>query len=223
MLHEMEGKNMPKLFFLMILCLFSVSAFAAFISSNLVNDPDLPTANLYSSGPGDSAPANLSSSTDAIFGQYSLRVQSGTIANGGGTLGGMVKSMPSLIAGKRYSFMYWAKALTTPFSQTFSFQSGGGDSNNMSHSVTLNQNWQEYSYTVVLDAAKPVFYTWAHQIGGVYLIDNIRVYEVSADVPIGLAVNTPEPCTLLFLFLGCFMAVAAKTLSRSSIFCLISK
>lgn len=204
---------MKTIFFLLLF--YTVSASAAFLSVDLINDPDLPVANLYSSGPGDPAPANLSSSTDAIWGQYSLRVQGGTLANGGGTLGGMVKSMPTLIAGKRYSFMYWAKALTTPFSEYFSFQSGGGDTNNMCHGIPVIQEWREYSYTVVLDVAKPVFYTWANLSGAVLLIDNIRVYEVSNDTPLGLSVNTiPEPGTIVFFFMGFLAYITFRLFAR---------
>ena len=178
---------MKKIFPFFFLLLFSSFTFAAYISGDLINDPDLPSANLYSAG--GTTPANISASTDAILGEYSLRVQAGTILNGGGTYGGICKAMPSLTAGKIYTFIYWAKALNSTFSEYFSFQSGSGDQNNMSHAAPLSLEWREYSYTVLLNIAKPVFYAYPSAGGATILIDNIRVYEVSSDTPTGLFIN----------------------------------
>ena len=159
------------------------------IGSDIINDPDTPSAGLYSSGSGDSQPANLSSNTDAAVGDYSLRVQSGTVRNGGGTFGGFAKSIPTMEVGKRYSIVYWAKALTAPFTQTFSIQNGSGDTNNLSHSVSLTNEWQEFTYTNVLNIYKYIMYSWGDN-GSVMLIDNIRIFEVSDDTPSGLQITS---------------------------------
>ncbi len=198
-----------------ILSFLCVSLWAVPLTGDLIGDGDLPSANLYSSGGGDSAPANLSTSTDAALGLYSLRVQAGTVINGGGTLGGICKALPTMTANKRYTFTYWAKALTTPFTLHFSFQSGNGDENSLSHNVTLSNEWQEYSFTAVLNVARPVFYTWPDRVGATYLIDSIRLYEVSTDTLTGFIVcpPVPEPYSILLIALGLTMlGLRRKTL-----------
>lgn len=200
-----------KIFILFPLLLLLPSLCAVMISGDLMGDGDLPTANLYSSGSGDPAPAYLSTSTDAIFGSYSLRVQAGTRINGGGTLGGIAKGMPALTAGKRYMFTYYAKSLTGPQSQYLSFQNGNGDSNSLSHGVTFTTQWAEYSYTTVLNVPKSTLYMWPTSAAGtVFLIDNIRIYEVSEDIPLGLEVNVPEPASVLLLGMAAILLLYRK-------------
>ncbi|MBN8604209.1 MAG: cadherin domain-containing protein, partial [Planctomycetes bacterium] len=113
-------------------------------------------------------------------GKAALVVTTGSTPNGGSTYGGVsiTTNTAQYQVGETYRISYWARAATGTTTVTFSNQNGGGDTNNLSHSQTLDSNWQFFERTVTLDAAKANLYIWGNEASKTFAIDNLRIEKL---------------------------------------------
>jgi hypothetical protein len=159
--------------------------------ADLLQDGDLMPAYVYNSGPGDTSPAAISTSTDvpnSSFGSQSRQVKTGTVMNGGYTYGGSYRVIDAtrMQAGRRYMMSYYIKSLSPgSYMVRMSNQNGNGDENTMTHSVYVTQSWQYIQHVFTLDAPKYNLYQYAHDAcwtvapaNKTYLIDGMRIEPV---------------------------------------------
>lgn len=103
--------------------------------------------------------------------------------HGGGNYGGIARSI-TMTAGITYTISYYARSLSGDMLLHSNFQSGTGDSNNMSHIRVINSQWALYTHTVTLNIAKPTMYFWnANLPSGIFQITNIQIEEKAYNTP----------------------------------------
>ncbi|MEK9149380.1 MAG: LamG-like jellyroll fold domain-containing protein, partial [Candidatus Desantisbacteria bacterium] len=88
-----------------------------------------------------------------------------------------VMPMPTMTVGRTYRWSYWAKGGTST-SLAWSVQNGGGDENNMTHSVTLTSDWQKFTHVATLNIVKNSAYMYASGFSKDLYIDDLEIEEV---------------------------------------------
>jgi hypothetical protein len=94
---------------------------------------------------------------------------------GSGNYGGIYQGV-SMTAGVTYTISYYARSLSGSMTLKFSFQSGAGDENNMSHSNTLTSEWTKFTYTATLNVARGVMYVWNQNVvSGIFELTDVQI------------------------------------------------
>lgn len=92
-----------------------------------------------------------------------------------GNYGGIFQGV-SMTAGVTYTISYYARSLSGSMTLKFSFQSGAGDENNMSHSNTLTSEWTKFTYTATLNVARGIMFVWNQNVvSGVFELTDVQI------------------------------------------------
>ena len=152
-----------------------------------------PTTNIVSNGDfsnGLTNWSNYSSVTTSVVTRYDVpgylnraktvqRIATLTSPHGGGNYGGTLNSI-SMTSGLVYTVSYTARSLSGNMTMAVNFQSGSGDSNNLSHSNTITGSWQRFSYSVTLDTSKPLMFFWNQNVpSGIFELTDVQVEQKS--------------------------------------------
>lgn len=114
------------------------------------------------------------------IGKSYLNCKSQSTLGPGGNYGGIITYV-STTTGVTYTISYWARSLSGSLGLKFSFQTGSGDENNLSHSQILTSEWVKYSHTATLNIAKGTLFIWNSNISnGIFEITNIQLEAKSS-------------------------------------------
>ncbi len=162
-------------------------------AANLKSYKGEPTTNIISNGDFSNGTTSWSTyaSPISVVTRYDvpsalnmaktvLRCDTLSTAHGGGNYGGASYNV-SMTSGLVYTVSYYARSLSGNMNLVFNFQSGSGDSNNLSHSNTITSSWQKFSYSATLNTAKPIMYIWNQNVAsGIFEITEIQVEQKSS-------------------------------------------
>lgn len=152
-----------------------------------------PTTNIISNGDfsnGLTDWTNYTAVTTSVVTRYDVpgylnqpktvaRVVSPGTVQGGGTFGGFARSV-TMTSGLAYTISYYARSLSGNMTLGFNSQSGSGDTNNLSHSNTINATWQRYTFTATLNTAKPTMYIYnSGTANGIWELTDFQIEQKS--------------------------------------------